>query len=246
MLTKDTAVCIRTVNYSETSQIVTFFTRANGKVAAIAKGSKRAKSSFDGPIEIFSYGEIVFTDLTRDKLATLTEYQQQPSFAHLSSDLFTLNCASYAVELVNLLTDDYDPHPELYDAFLQLLKDTGQTNNQWQATISLLILFQLALLSQVGLQPVLNNCINCKNEFKENWPVAFFTCSGNGLLCRDCEANFHDRIKLTKKTVNCLADLKRIAVAEKETLSEIQAVLIHHFTETLGKRPKMAKYILQG
>ncbi|UCC23759.1 MAG: recombination protein O N-terminal domain-containing protein, partial [Planctomycetota bacterium] len=31
MLTKDLAICIRAVDYSETSQIVTFFTRANGK-----------------------------------------------------------------------------------------------------------------------------------------------------------------------------------------------------------------------
>ena len=53
MLTKDTAICIRTVDYSETSQIVTFFTRAKGKLTAIAKGSKRPKSAFDGTVEIF-------------------------------------------------------------------------------------------------------------------------------------------------------------------------------------------------
>ncbi|MHC4155757.1 MAG: DNA repair protein RecO, partial [Planctomycetota bacterium] len=56
MLTKDEAICIRAVDYSETSQIVTFFTRANGKVGAIAKGSKRPKSAFDGAIEVFSHG----------------------------------------------------------------------------------------------------------------------------------------------------------------------------------------------
>ncbi|MFQ6036643.1 MAG: DNA repair protein RecO, partial [Sedimentisphaerales bacterium] len=56
MLIKDTAICIRAVDYSETSQIVTFFTRATGKIRAIAKGSKRPKSAFDGPIEILSFG----------------------------------------------------------------------------------------------------------------------------------------------------------------------------------------------
>ena len=61
MLTKDTAICIRAVDYSETSQILTFFSRDNGKFSAIAKGSKRPKSAFDGPIEIFAYGKIVFT-----------------------------------------------------------------------------------------------------------------------------------------------------------------------------------------
>ena len=61
MLTKDHAICIRAVDYSETSQIVTLFTKQNGKIGAIAKGSKRPKSSFDGPIELFAYGRIIFT-----------------------------------------------------------------------------------------------------------------------------------------------------------------------------------------
>ncbi|MBM4027044.1 MAG: DNA repair protein RecO, partial [Planctomycetes bacterium] len=41
MLTKDQAICLRTVDYSETSQVVTLFARQAGKVRAIAKGSKR-------------------------------------------------------------------------------------------------------------------------------------------------------------------------------------------------------------
>jgi len=74
MLVKDTAICIRAVDYSETSQIVTFFTRATGRISAIAKGSKRPKSKFDGPIELFSCGNIVFSDSNKEKLATLTEF----------------------------------------------------------------------------------------------------------------------------------------------------------------------------
>ena len=94
MLIKDTAICIRAVDYSETSQIVTFFARAAGKISAIAKGSKRPKSAFDGPIEIFSYGKIVFSDSNKEKLATLTEFESAcggAGFTGLSNNLFTLN-----------------------------------------------------------------------------------------------------------------------------------------------------------
>ena len=123
MLTKDSAICIRAVDYSETSQIVTFFARATGKFTAIAKGSKRPKSAFDGPIEVFSLGQIVFSDSNREKLATLTEFQQRLSLAGLSKNLFALNCASFAIELLNSLTDDYDPHPQLFDSLLQFLQN---------------------------------------------------------------------------------------------------------------------------
>jgi DNA repair protein RecO (recombination protein O) len=88
------------VNYSETSQVVTLFTRDSGKVAAMAKGSRRAKSSFDGPIEVFSFGEVMFIiKESGGQLATLTEFDQQPRFRLLSQNLNALNAALFAAEL---------------------------------------------------------------------------------------------------------------------------------------------------
>jgi len=248
MLTKDTAICIRTIDYSETSQIVTFFTRANGKISAIAKGSKRPKSAFGGPIEILSFGKIVFSNSTKEKLATLTEFEQQPAFTHLSGNFFALNCCLFAAELVNNLTRDCDPHPELFDRFLQFLKDIQVTGHESRVTISLLILFQLALLKEVGLQPILSYCVNCKtsHESRATSHEIYFSSSANGLICRDCEASFADKIRLTRNATACLSNLKQIAQSDEKTLNEIEQVLIYHFTEILGRPPKMAKYIARG
>lgn len=241
MLTKDFAICIRAVDYSETSQIVTFFARTTGKITAIAKGSKRQKSAFDGPIEVFSHGKIVFSDSSREKLATLTEFEQQASFTRLANTLFSLNCGLFATELINSLTDDYDPHPDLYDNFLQFLHDS----NQMQNALVLLILFQLALLKEIGLQPILNACVNCKNKFNLNWPQSYFSSSANGLVCKDCENSFPDRIVLSKDAANCLSNLKSIAKADQKSLNQIEKVLVYHFTELLNRPPKMAKHVLK-
>jgi DNA repair protein RecO (recombination protein O) len=251
MLIKDLAICIRTTDFSETSQILTLFTRAAGKISVIAKGSKRPKSAFDGPIEVFSYGEIVFSDSSREKLATLTEFQQKPAFTCIADNLFALNCCLFGAELVNGLTHDYDPHPELFDGFLQFL----QNANEHQASsiknrkpLSLLILFQLTLLREIGLMPILNACANCKTQYaiRNTQYEAYFSSSANGLICRDCEASFPDKIKLTKDAANCLANTKLIAGAKEKTLNEIEKILIHHFTELLHKPPKMAKYVARG
>ncbi len=119
MPTKDRAVCLRAIDYSETSQIVTLFGRLSGKIRAIAKGSKRAKSAFDGPIEALSFGDIVFSGARKEGLATLTEFQQQPVPGRLRGHLFTLNSALFAAELLDRLTDEYDPHPDLFDHLIQ-------------------------------------------------------------------------------------------------------------------------------
>jgi DNA repair protein RecO (recombination protein O) len=253
MLTKDTAICIRATDFSETSQILTLFTRTTGKISAIAKGSKRPKSAFDGPLEVLSCGQIVFSDSSREKLATLTEFQQQPGFADLANNLFALNCCLFGAELVNSLTHDYDPHPELFDSFLQFLQNANEKRDTLHAsrdTLALLILFQLTLLREIGLMPILNACANCKTPYchsraSGNLPQTYFSSSANGLICKDCEASFPDKIKLTKNAANCLVNTKLIVEAQEKTLDEIEKIFIHHFTEILHRQPRMAKYVLR-
>jgi len=253
MLTKDDAICIRAVDYSETSQIVTLFTRANGKVSAIAKGSKRAKSAFDGPVEMFSYGRIVFTDSTKEKLATLTEFEQQSGLSYLAGNLFAANCACFAAELVNSLANESDPHPGLFDSFLQFIQNIQHSKKNLDRLI-LLILFQLALLKEVGLQPILNACANCKTRYSAGRLTAerrdtryeiYFSSSANGLICRDCETAFTDKIRLSKPAANALNNFKLLPESKGKTLREIEKILVYHFTEILGKAPKMAKHILK-
>jgi DNA repair protein RecO (recombination protein O) len=45
------AVVLRTVEWSETSLIVTLFTDSFGKIGAIAKGAKRLKSPFESALD---------------------------------------------------------------------------------------------------------------------------------------------------------------------------------------------------
>jgi DNA repair protein RecO (recombination protein O) len=259
MLSKDLAICIRAIDYSETSQIVTFFTRAAGKIDAIAKGSKRPKSPFDGPIEVLSHGNIVFIDSASEKLATLTEFQQQPALINLSSDLFVLYACLFAAELLNKLTDDHDPHPGLFDGFLEFLHNANarySAGNPKRGILALLILFQLTLLREIGLQPILDRCANCKTSCEpppqgvpKGEPAGheiYFSSSANGLVCRDCEASFPDKIKLTKEAGACLASLKKIPDSSQKTLEEIEKVLVLHLTELLGRTPKMARYFLNN
>jgi DNA repair protein RecO (recombination protein O) len=243
MLKKDKALCIRAIDYSETSQIVTFFTRDTGKISAIAKGAKRPKSSFGSPIEILSFGDIVFSQNARDSLATLTEFNQLPLFGSLRKDLFVLNSALLTVELLNTFLHEADKHPQLFDSLAEFLTNI-QNSQSKPAALSLLILFQLTLLSQTGILPVFQFCLNCKNPFNENRRQYYFSSSANSLICRDCQMSFPERIVLAPDTAKCLNDFKHIKQAELETLEKIERLLIYHFTEISGKRPKMAKSIL--
>lgn len=242
MLKKDLAVCIRAIDYSETSQIITFFARDTGKFTTIAKGSKRPKSAFDGPIELFAQGRIVYSRTRTDKLATLTEFSQQPAFAFATRNLSVLHCASLAAELVNSGIDDYDPHSQLFDAFVKFLHDLENS----QAPLQPLIIFQLNLLKEIGLMPVLDHCANCKTQYakRNTHDELYFSNEVNGLICRDCEASFPDKIPVTKSAAAALSNKENLFKTDKKTLKEIEKLLIYHFTNIGGRPLKTTKYVL--
>ncbi len=245
MLTRDQAICLRTVDYSETSQVVTLFTKDSGKIAAIAKGAKRPRSPFQGPIEVFSFGDIVYAPSRTGKLATLTEFEQKPVFRPLRTKLSALNCALFTAELLDVFMREADTHSDLFDSFYQFLCDVQQTEDDFSA-LSLLVLFQLTLLNDIGTRPVLARCANCNTAFDERWPEAYFSSTANGLICFDCEQTFVDKIRLTKNAARCLNELKLIKSASQPTMDEIEKVLIYHFTALMHHPPKMAKHFLKG
>lgn len=243
---KDRGICIRVVDYSETSQVVTVFTRDNGKISAIAKGSKRAKSAFDGPLEMLSMGSLMFSPSAGGQgLATLTEFDQLPFGTALAGSYLGMNCGLFAAELVDEFTDELDPHPELFDYFEKFLQRLCQVDQNRQR-LGLAIWFELKLLDQAGLGPIFERCGNCGKEFDQNWPGAYFSSDKSCLLCRDCQMSFPDRLAVSTEAVFCLAQTTNIRRAGPDTLKNAQKLLLYHLRQCLGKKLKMGKYTLQG
>jgi DNA repair protein RecO (recombination protein O) len=247
MQTKDTAICLRAVNYSETSQVVTLFTRNQGKVAAMAKGSRRTKSSFDGPIEVFSFGEVMFIiKESGGQLAMLTEFGQQPRFRMLSQNLNALNAALFAVELTERFLEDHDPHPELFDKFQKFLETLQETDTE-SKILAWLILYQLRLLEEIGLGLMLDACVNCSGDINQGRVgtahlTVYFSSNHNGLLCSNCEMAFAEKRAIDLSLLEILNNPAKLPKTDIKKLKEIEALLIYHFTELLHKPPKMAKY----
>ena len=77
-----------------------------------------------------------------------------------------------------------------------------------QQSLAELISFQLMLLRQIGSGLVLDHCANCKTAYNSKWPTVYFSSSSHGLICRDCEASFADKIRLDKTAAEFLAGLK--------------------------------------
>ncbi len=115
---RTTGIILRTRPLTESSLIVQWLTRDFGRISTVAKGARRPKSSFTGKLDLFFEHELSFVRSRRSELHTLREVALIDSHPLLRQDLGWLQQASYAVALIENLTETGTPLPEYY-ALLQ-------------------------------------------------------------------------------------------------------------------------------
>src|ERR1700740_1624147 len=96
------AIVLRTQPVTESSLIVTWYTREFGKLKTLAKGARRARGPFQGKIDLFYRDEIVFLPSKRSDLHLLHDCFLENPHERLRESVASLTAASYACELVEL------------------------------------------------------------------------------------------------------------------------------------------------
>ena len=121
-LLQSLGVCVREGEFSETSQVVTVFTREHGMVRGLAKGARRNSSSFDGGIELLSRGELLWVAKQAGQLATLTSWTALSTSPGVRTSWARWVGAMYVAQLLAALFQEADPHPLTFDRVVELLE----------------------------------------------------------------------------------------------------------------------------
>ena len=242
---KATAIVIRTVDFSETSLVVTLFTREFGKVGALAKGARRLKGPFESALDLLALCRIVFLHKSSDALDLLTEAKLLRRFRPPGRNLSGLYAGYYVAELLGALTDEDDPHPQLFDLADETLVGlaAGESVAKWVAR------FELGLLRLLGHMPSLDTCVECGKPVVAGGRVAFGQIDG-GVLCERCRGGKKQIVLLSAgvlKTMSQLADPDGTAWRRMEidarSLGELRGVMNYYFANLLGRKPKMHAYL---
>ncbi len=241
---KTTAIVLKVVEFSETSSIVTLMTRDFGKITAMAKGARKLKGPFESALDVLAVCRIVFLRRPSGSMELLTEAKLERRFRGASKNLETLYAAYYVAELLRLLTDDHDPHPDAYD----LAVDTLQRLEEGADVANQLIRFELRLLKILGHQPVFSNCAGCGKKRTAAGRVSFGLDAG-GVLCSHCKVGKQNVVSLSSNAWQFLNELT-IAVAiekdhksEKWPLGEVRKLLNNYITHLLGFPPRLHAFL---
>jgi len=148
-----TGLILRTRPLTDTSLIVHWLTADFGRIATVAKGARRQKSPFAGKLDLFYMGDFSFQRSRRSELHQLREVSLRETHAAIRTEMEYLQQASYCAAPIEQTTEMDTPIPEIFSLMTGFLKNLPKYPPQSQT----LFAFEVKLLSELGLQPDLEN-----------------------------------------------------------------------------------------
>ena len=242
---KAIALILRTVDFSETSLVLTVFTREFGKLGMLAKGGRRLKGPFDSALDLLALCRIVFLHKSSESLDLMTEAKLIRRFRPPGRDLRALYAGYYVAELLRELTDENDPHTELFD----LAESTLTALVAGEAVGRLVVRFELGALRLLGHMPLLTECIECGGPVPMTGRVAFALSEG-GVVCPRHRAGRRHVAAVTPgmlQTMRQFADPDcqawRNLALDLRTFGEMRGVLNQYVAHLVGRKLRMHAYL---
>lgn len=152
MIVRTDAVVLRAIDYSETSQIVSLYTRQHGRTSVMARGSRRPKSSFGSSLQPMSYVQAVYYYRPGRDMHTLKEAAHAHRLRYLTEDMSRLAAGFRIVELLRGLTEPGDPNPQLFNLTLHSLLHLDASDRR---ALNVLPHFQMRMASILGFAPAI-------------------------------------------------------------------------------------------
>ncbi len=137
------AIILKRINYGEADRILTLLTHKQGKISAIAKGSRRQKSKLAGGLELFSVSNVSFIE-GRNELKTIVSTQLERHFGDIAKDVDRTMAGYEYLKLINAQTEH-----ECDENFFELLESGLEALNEHHIGLSIIQAWFLARLLQL-------------------------------------------------------------------------------------------------
>ncbi|MDZ7773882.1 MAG: DNA repair protein RecO [Balneolaceae bacterium] len=148
MIVHTEAIVFRTVDFKESSRIVTLFTREQGKLAVMVHGARKPKGKFGGLMEVGNLLEVVYYYKSTRSVQTLSEASYLEKTLQLRTDFRKMALMTSSVELINQLLHEGEVNVPIYRRTRNFLLWLDRTERDPRAVFPYL---QLRLAEDMGL-----------------------------------------------------------------------------------------------
>ena len=219
----------------EADRIIRLFTSERGKLDAVAKGVRRAKSHFAGRLEFGNECELQMHQGRSLDVIVNADIVRAPWERLVEPERFAT--AQLVAELIDAFCEPDLAVPEIYGLLSGVLGAIAASD----APRSLIPRFSLRLLASLGIEPPVDTCIRCGKPFAE--AHAWVDPQAGGFICATCRERWRDLAELDAGDLQNLTELcaprgtaRAALFARPRVSAAIEEIIVHH----LGRKPKAA------
>lgn len=177
-LKQSEAIVLRSYPLHEADLLVTFFTRAEGKVKGVAKAAKKSRKRFGGALEPLTAVRLYYDDREGKELARIDSCDVLASPLTNAVDYPRAVALGHVAELLDELLPDREANDAMFRLSLAVLAHL-QGGTIWLPVTY----FDLWTVRLVGFLPELTECIVCGAALDGR--RAFYHALADGLMCED-------------------------------------------------------------
>ncbi|MFH1797773.1 MAG: DNA repair protein RecO [Candidatus Omnitrophota bacterium] len=202
---KAEGVVLRKYFLRETSYILVVYTKDFGKIKGVMKGVRKPYPQFAGNFEIFTRCQLIFYKKNRRTLDLITQCEALDFFLPIRKDIERLTYANYFIELVDVVSDDYDVNEDLYQVLCESLKMLSTTSSAKRTAR----IFELKFLKALGMAPEFERCVLCTAQI-DNQSSFLFSVRDGGLVCGMCvKKNGGTNLSISLGTIKFIRNIQR-------------------------------------
>jgi DNA repair protein RecO (recombination protein O) len=243
-------IILRRQNFRDGDSFFSIYTLENGKVEAIARGTKKIKSKLGGHLDYFLIADLMIAE--GKKFNHIGGALIEKNFPKIKKDFKKLNLGFYLLEITDHFIQGGKKDKRIFSLLKEYLTILDQDKRTLNYRFSLFFsyLYILKLLTYLGYTPDILDCIECKKKINRNNENYFSPISG-GIVCDDCfkTDRGENKIKISKDILDSIEeviskDLKDIDMENKkmaEMVGIIDAFLIYRLDREIKSRRFLVK-----
>lgn len=175
------AIVLRRADYRDYDRMLTLFSPEHGRIDAVARGCRRAKSALMNAAEIFSAGQ--YTLHERGGRYSIIQCEIKDSFFDLRYDYERLVHGMYYLSLADMAALPEQGAP---DVFMLLLKALAHLTYSQLPPAMLTAAFEMRYMPLMGFRPSMDRCVICGAEVDG---AARFDELLGGVVCDRCPSD---------------------------------------------------------
>ncbi len=228
MILSSPALVLRTVDFKESSKIVTLLTPDHGKFGVMVRGARKPKSKFAGYFETGNMLDVVVYMKNSRSVQNLTEVSFRQRNWKIRSEFSRLAVLMATIELIDGMVHEQEPSSELFTLSEKIISWLNETEED-MANVFPYIQVRLADVNGIGLQ--------VEKITNQETPTDYFLNIEDGILSQtpgiglafkltDMQKDYLEKTLLTKKTEQFRNGISKNEI--KLLIRHLDVYLKHH------------------